>query len=83
MLQPEYLHLPRNENEWLQVANEYYAQWNFPMCLGALDGKRVLISKPPHSGSEYYDYKSHFSVILLAMVDANYKFMYVNVGAVG
>ena len=53
------------------------------MCIGALDGKRVLIAKPPHSGSEYYDYKGHFSLIMMALVDANYKFMYVNVGASG
>ena len=49
------------------------------MCIGALDGKRVLISKPPHSGSEYYDYKGHFTLIMMALVDANYKFMCVNV----
>ena len=53
------------------------------MCIGGLDGKRVLIAKPPHSGSECYDYKGHFSVIMLALVDANYKFMYVTVGASG
>ena len=53
------------------------------MCIGALDGKRVLISKPPRSGSEYYDYKGHFSLIMMALVDASYKFMYVDVGASG
>lgn len=83
VLQPQYLHLPRNQSEWQYVASQYYARWNFPMCIGALDGKRVLIGKPPHSGSEYYDYKGHFSLILMALVDANYKFMYVDVGASG
>ncbi|XP_050707453.1 uncharacterized protein LOC126992692 [Eriocheir sinensis] len=78
VLQPQYLHLPRNQSEWQHVASQYYARWNFPMCIGALDGKRVLISKPPRSGSEYYDYKGHFSLIMMALVDASYKFMYVD-----
>ncbi|XP_045116824.1 uncharacterized protein LOC123507728 [Portunus trituberculatus] len=83
VLQPQYLYLPRNQSEWQHVASQYYARWNFPMCIGVLDGKRVLISKPPCSGSEYYDYKGHFSLIMMALVDADYKFMYVDVGASG
>lgn len=53
------------------------------MCIGALDGKRILLEKPANSGSQYYDYKGHFSMILLAVVDADYKFIYVDVGACG
>ena len=53
------------------------------MCIGALDGKRFLIRKPANTGSEYYDYKAHHSIIMLALVDANYKFLYVDVGAQG
>lgn len=53
------------------------------MCLGALDGKRVLIAKPRNSGSEYYDYKGHLSIIMMALVDADCKFLYVDVGAHG
>lgn len=83
VLKPDYLRLPSTQTEWQRVAADYYAQWHFPMCIGALDGKRVLISKPPHSGSEYYDYKGHLSVIMLALVDVNYKFMYITVGARG
>ena len=53
------------------------------MCMGALDGKRFLIRKPANSGSEYFDYKTHHSIIMLALVDANYKFLFVDVGAQG
>lgn len=64
------------------MAKEYFMQWNYPMCLGVIDGKRILISKPPKSGSDFYDYKGHFSVILLTF-DANYNFWYFNVGGIG
>lgn len=52
------------------------------MCIGVMDGKRFLVAKPPNTGSEYYDYKTNHS-IMLALVDADYKFMYVDVGAQG
>ena len=46
----------------------------------AIDGKHVRIQALPHSGSQYYNYKGYYSIIMLAVVDANYKFMYVDVG---
>lgn len=77
------LQIPQTEEEWLCIADGYQTKANFPNCIGALDGKHVAILPPPNSGSTYFNYKHHFSLILLALVDVNCRFIYVDVGAHG
>lgn len=38
---------------------------------------------PPSSGDKYRIYKGTFSLILMALVEGNYNFMYVHVGTPG
>ncbi|XP_039968628.1 putative nuclease HARBI1 [Bactrocera tryoni] len=76
-------HLPKSEEEWKTIASEFYELWNFPNCLGAIDGKHVNITKPPHSGSYYFNYKKTYSIVLMAIVNAKYQFLMVEPGANG
>lgn len=75
------LQIPQTDVEWKAVAEAFWQQWNFPNCIGAIDGKHVHILLPPNSGSVYYNYKSFNSIVLLALVDAHYKFLYVDIGS--
>ncbi|CAL1596137.1 unnamed protein product [Knipowitschia caucasica] len=83
VLAKDYLKTPTTEEEWLDIAQEFHQKWQFPHCLGALDGKHINILPPAHSGSIYRNYKGRFSVLMMALVDAKYQFLYVSVGAQG
>ena len=46
-------------------------------------GRILAITCPRNRGSLYYNYKGFHSIILFALVDANYKFMWVDMGVNG
>ena len=79
----EVMKCPSTAEEWKAVARDYGYRWNFHHAVGAIDGKHVAIRCPPKQGSNYFNYKGFHSIVLLAVVDANYKFLYVDIGANG
>jgi len=69
--------------KWIEISNVFFEKTNFPNCIGAVDGKHIRIVSPQHSGTNYFCYKKFFSIVLMAVVDANYCFTIVDVGSYG
>nr|CAI5845691.1 unnamed protein product [Callosobruchus analis] len=76
-------YLPQGEQEWLNIAKQFNDVWNFPNCVGSVDGKHVVLQAPINTGSEFFNYKSTFSIVLMAVVDADYCFTFADVGCQG
>ena len=74
---------PPQQADWETIEAGFKNRWNFPNCCGALDGKHVAVRQPAGTGSLYFNYKHHFSVVLMALVDHQYRFTYVDVGNYG
>ena len=79
----EVMECPTDSADWLEIAQQFQTRWNLPHALGALDGKHIQIRKPAQSGSLYRNYKKFFSIVLLGLVDADYKFIWADVGGLG
>ena len=75
--------IPSTPEAWRRIESTFSNRWNYHHCCGALDGKHVRIVNPHRAGSAYYCHKGFYSIILLALVDANYKFVWVNIGEPG
>lgn len=81
--------MPQSEDEWKQIAQNFEQKWHFHKCLGIVGGKNVMISMrtaaaaaaaaagalPPADNSA----NSYSNAILMAIVNDNFQFTYVNV----
>ena len=54
------------------ISDKFLQKWTFPHTCGAPDGKDIACKCPPKSGSQYFNYKGFYSVVLMAIGDANY-----------
>lgn len=74
---------PKTQEDWKAVAKEFEDKWNFPHCVGAVDGKHIRITPPRGSGSTFWNYKHFHSIVLMAGASANYEFIWCEVGTNG
>ena len=78
-----FMKAPSSSNEWKLIAKEFEQRWQFNHCLGAIDGKHVVMQAPACSGSMFFNYKKSHSIVLMGICDANYKFILVDIGNTG
>ncbi|XP_066028735.1 uncharacterized protein [Pocillopora verrucosa] len=60
--------------------------WQFPCCWSAIDGCHISIKCPPgglESSKEYHNFKNFYSIVLMGMVDAKYRFVWASCGYPG
>jgi hypothetical protein len=79
----EVVQTPTTPDGWRLISDKFGTRWNFWHACGALDGKHIAVKAPANSGTVFHNYKGFFSIIMLALVDADYKFMWIDVGANG
>ena len=59
LLEEGFLKCPTTSGEWKNIAKRFQKLWQFPNCVGAIDGKHVVMQAPARSGSYFFNYKKH------------------------
>lgn len=74
------LHMIPVTTEILETnATRFFQRWIFPNCVGCIDGKHIRIKQLAHSGTDYFNYKGKFSIIMQAIADEKCRFTSIDV----
>ena len=71
-------HLPSSEEHFKEKILDMEERWQFSCCWCAVDGCHLPIKCPPgpFAAKEYHNFKNFYSIVLIGMVDANYRFVW-------
>ena len=75
--------MPVVEEDFQKLIDSMNSMWQFPFCWGALDGCHIPIKCPPGGAEackEYHNFKNFYSVVLMAMVESRYRFLWGSCG---
>ena len=77
---------PTSEDEIRHVMGKIGEEYQFPYAFAAVDGSHLPI-KCPNGGTQamkqYFNFKGFYSIVLMALIDAEYRFIWGSVGALG
>ena len=77
---------PKNQGDFSNAMGEMYPEWQFPFAFSAIDGSHLPMKYPPggpEAMKQYHNFRNFCSIILPAVVDTKYRFIWAGVGAPG
>ena len=79
-------YFPTSRDDFQESMAKFGEEWQFPYAFAAVDGSHLPI-KCPKGGAQamkqYFNFKGFYSIVLMALVDAEYRFIWASVGAPG
>ncbi|XP_046854710.1 protein ALP1-like [Xenia sp. Carnegie-2017] len=78
--------MPQSEQDFKDSMIDMEHFWQFPCCWAALDGCHISIKCPPggqEANKEYHNFKNFYSIVLMALVDSHYRFIWGSCGYPG
>ncbi|XP_068690124.1 uncharacterized protein [Montipora foliosa] len=79
-------YFPTTEHNFKEKMVDMEMLWQFPSCWGAIDGCHIPIQCPPgglKACKEYHNFKNFYSIVMMAIVDAQDRFIWASVGFPG
>lgn len=70
-------------DKFKKIATEFYDNWNFPNCVGSINRKHIRVRCQKKTSECMYNYKQFFSIVLIVVADANYRFLTIDVRVYG
>ena len=77
---------PDNEEKMMDLMKCMDTEWQFTYAYAAIDGSHIPIRCPPggaEAAKEYYNFKNFYSIVLMAIVDSKYRFLWGSCGYPG
>ena len=79
-------HFPSSQEHVKEKIMDMEEIWQFPCCWAAVDGCHISIKCPDggaEAAKEYHNFKNFYSIVLMGLVDAKYRFVWASVGFPG
>ena len=78
--------MPNSEDTFRDKMLDMEELWQFPCCWAAIDGCHIPLKCPPgglQACKEYHNFKNFYSIVLMALVDSHYRFVWGSCGYPG
>ena len=79
-------HMPNTQEDFKKKILDMEEFWQFPCYWAAIDGCHIPMKCPPgglEACKQYHNFKNFYSVVLMAMIDSHYRFVWGSCGFPG